>query len=147
MAEERATPRMSERWIPLLAAVVGLFGGAAGAYVGGSVANEGQQQRFENEQTAEARDLRLDAYADLLRACEAAYEIDEATSPARKSELVGELTAAQARASLITSSTDVQQAADELGPNEGACGKVAGDVHQSAKDRFIDAAQPEVAGE
>jgi CHASE1-domain containing sensor protein len=46
---------MSERWVPLLAAVVGLLGGMGGAYVGGTVANEGQQDRFEDERKAEMR--------------------------------------------------------------------------------------------
>ena len=58
---------MSERWVPLLAALVGLLGGMGGAYIGGSVANEGQQQRFENEQEARMQDLRRNTYADFLQ--------------------------------------------------------------------------------
>jgi hypothetical protein len=144
MAEERGAPRMSERWIPLLAAVVGLAGGTVGAYVGGSVANEGQQQRFENEQTAETRNLRLEAYAGLLEACESAYFIDgEATIEER----VADLRTAQARATLVTSSTEVREAARQLGPDEGACGTGKRIVLNSAEDSFIEAAQSEVTGE
>jgi hypothetical protein len=40
---------MSERWLTVLAAVLGLLGGMAGAAVGGYVANQGQEQRFEHE--------------------------------------------------------------------------------------------------
>jgi hypothetical protein len=140
---------MSERWIPLVAAVVGLLGGMGGAYVGGSVANEGQQQRFENEQEAETRDLRVDAYADLLKACEAAFFIEgEALGPVQTSQRVADLRAAQARASLVTSSTEVREAAGELGPNGGGCGMVEEPRHISLEESFIDAAQPEVtAGE
>jgi hypothetical protein len=44
---------MSDRWVPIVAAVVGVIGGMGGAYIGGSVANEGQRQRFEEQQVAE----------------------------------------------------------------------------------------------
>jgi hypothetical protein len=59
---------MSERWIPVLAAFLGLLGGIGGAFIGGAVANEGQQQRFENEQAIRAQDLRREAFADFLQA-------------------------------------------------------------------------------
>jgi hypothetical protein len=138
---------MSERWIPLLAAVVGLAGGTVGAYVGGSVANEGQQQRFENEQTAETRNLRVEAYSDLLKACESAYSIVSGQTEKEIAAAVADLTAAQARASLVTSSTEVREAARQLGPDEGACGTGKRIVLNSAEDSFIEAAQSEVTGE
>ena len=65
---------MGERCVPVLAAVLGLVGGTAGAYVGGSVANEGQQQRFANERTTRIDSLRIDMYAAYLR--ELAKEVD-----------------------------------------------------------------------
>ena len=37
---------MNERWIPVLAAVVGGLGGMGGALVGGSVANQGQEREY-----------------------------------------------------------------------------------------------------
>lgn len=137
--EERGAPRISERWIPLFAAVVGLAGGAIGAYVGGSVANEGQQHRFENEQTAETRNLRVDAYAALLAACESAYQTGRSVE--------SDLRAAQARARLITSSTEVREAARALGPDSGACGTGEREALDSAEESFIEAAQPEVTGD
>jgi hypothetical protein len=38
-----------------------------GALVGGSIANSGQEQRFENERRAARHDLRQDAYANYLQ--------------------------------------------------------------------------------
>jgi hypothetical protein len=59
---------MSDRWLPILAAVVGVLGGMGGAFIGGYVANEGQQQRFKEEQASQLRDLRRNAFAEYLRA-------------------------------------------------------------------------------
>jgi CHASE1-domain containing sensor protein len=61
---------MAERWLPVLAAVLGLLGGIGGAAVGGYVANKGQEQRFEEERAARIRDVRLDTYVKFLRAAE-----------------------------------------------------------------------------
>jgi hypothetical protein len=59
---------VSERWIPILAAVVGLIGGTAGAYIGGYVANQGQEARFNHEDETRQDDLRRTAFADFLQA-------------------------------------------------------------------------------
>jgi hypothetical protein len=56
-----------DRWIPVVAAVLGVLGGMGGALVGGSIANSGQEQRFENERRAARHDLRQDAYANYLQ--------------------------------------------------------------------------------
>jgi hypothetical protein len=58
---------MNGRWVPVVAAVVGLLGGMAGAYVGGSVANNGQQQRFESEREAARQDIRQETFAKYLQ--------------------------------------------------------------------------------
>lgn len=63
-------PEMNERWLPVLAAALGFFGGVAGAAVGGYVANEGQERRFEAERAARLRVLRTEAYRTFLRAAE-----------------------------------------------------------------------------
>jgi CHASE1-domain containing sensor protein len=133
---------VSERWVPLLAAVVGLLGGMGGAYIGGSVANEGQQQRFESEQAAESRDLRRDADADFLEACEALNFGGTSTTPAAR---VGELFAAEARVTLVTSSSEVRAAALKL-LNACHSGLLSEDPakYQAVRDSFIDAAQREV---
>jgi hypothetical protein len=59
---------MNERWIPVLAAVVGVLGGMGGALVGGSLANQGQEQRFEIERQAAIQDVHTEAYATYLEA-------------------------------------------------------------------------------
>jgi hypothetical protein len=134
---------MSERWVPLLAAVVGLLGGIGGAYVGGTVANQRQQDRFEYEQSAEARNLRMDAYVDFLKACETAFNFSDKLDPVQVSRGVGELYAAQSRASLVTSSASVADAAGRLAR---ACQVSKSDpVVGEPGRRFIDAAQGELA--
>ncbi|HEX5896572.1 MAG TPA: hypothetical protein VFY47_09610 [Thermoleophilaceae bacterium] len=133
---------MSERWVPLLAAAVGLLGGMGGAYVGGTLANEGQQDRFEAERKAETRNIRLDAYVDFLKACETAFYIDETFSRAEKTRLTGELSAALARAALVTSSADVPPAAGTLAE---ACREDDDDpVARGPGIRFLEAAHPEL---
>jgi hypothetical protein len=138
---------MPERWMPLLAATVGLLGGVGGAYIGGVVAIKEQQERFENEQRTETRNLRINAYVDLLKACETTFYIDESLSKTQTNQRVGDLRAAQARASLMTSSNEVQTAAGTLGPNEGACGDIDLAQHISAQQTFVDAAKPEVTAD
>ena len=59
---------MSDRWIPVLAAVVGLLGGMGGAFIGGYVANEGQERRFDNERDVRREEERRTTYADFLQA-------------------------------------------------------------------------------
>jgi len=57
---------MDARWMPLFAAAVGVLGGVGGAYIGGVVANEGQERQSQKERTAAMQDLRRDAYGDFL---------------------------------------------------------------------------------
>jgi hypothetical protein len=59
--------RVPNRWIPILAAAVGVLGGMGGALVGGYISNQGQEQQFENQQEAARVDLRRDAYARYLQ--------------------------------------------------------------------------------
>jgi hypothetical protein len=61
---------MNDRWLPVLAAILGVLGGVAGAAVGGYVANKGQEQRLEAERDSRMLDQRLDAYVRFLRAVE-----------------------------------------------------------------------------
>ena len=69
---------MNERWLPVLAAILGVLGGVAGAAVGGYVANQGQERRLEAERASRMLDRRINAYVELLRAAE--NESDEATA-------------------------------------------------------------------
>lgn len=61
---------MDARWVPILAAGVGIFGGVGGAYVGGSLANAGEQNRISSERRAQVQDLRIRAYGEFLQSAE-----------------------------------------------------------------------------
>src|SRR5262245_53610031 len=98
---------MPERWLPVLAAVLGLLGGIAGAAVGGYIANKGQEQRLEEERAARIRDVRLDTYAKFLRA----VENEHFHARAAAEEVV---TRAEAEVALITSSAALREAAEML---------------------------------
>ena len=62
-------------WVPVLAAVlaavIGLAAGIGGAWIGGSVANEGQQKQFKNQRLAHAQDLLEAEYSNFLGAAQA----------------------------------------------------------------------------
>ena len=59
---------MSDRWIPVLAAVVGVLGGIGGAGIGGCVANQGEERRLNSERQTARLDSEQDAYASYLEA-------------------------------------------------------------------------------
>ena len=59
--------RLPDRWLPIVAATVGVLGGMGGALVGGYISNQGQEQQFENQREAARDDLRQDAYANFLQ--------------------------------------------------------------------------------
>jgi hypothetical protein len=61
---------VSDRWIPVLAAAVGVLGGVGGALIGGYWANEGQEERLLAEQQAATRNVRRETYATYLQAAE-----------------------------------------------------------------------------
>jgi riboflavin synthase alpha subunit len=125
-----------ERWIPLVAAAVGLLGGMGGAFIGGWVANEGQQQRFEAEQVAQTRDLRIETYSEFLKACgEVQLEGTRAN--------IAKVNAAEARVSLVTSSTEVREAASEF-RKVALADNVPESAFTDARDRFVEAALPEI---
>jgi CHASE1-domain containing sensor protein len=97
---------MPERWLPVLAAVLGLLGGIGGAAVGGYVANKGQEQRFAEQRAARIRDVRLDTYAKFLRAAENEH------FNARASDDI--ITRAEAEVDLMASSDALREAAAML---------------------------------
>ena len=104
MAEK--TLGMAERWLAVLAAVLGLLGGIGGAAVGGYVANKGQEQRFEEERAARIRDVRLDTYVKYLRAAENEHFHAQASDDI--------ITRAEAEVDLIASSDALREAAAML---------------------------------
>jgi hypothetical protein len=95
-------------WIPVLAAVVGLIGGVGGAYVGGEVSNNGQEQQFENQRLAEVQDLLIGAYGNYLRAS-SRWVLDPDSE-----ELRAEALAAETEVEFLAASPEVDVAAQQL---------------------------------
>lgn len=62
---------MDAKWIPILAAGLGVLGGIGGAIVGGSLANAAQENQLESEQEAAINDLRRATHARYLGAADA----------------------------------------------------------------------------
>ena len=115
---------MDTRWMPLLAAAVGVIGGVAGAYIGGVVANEGQEQTSEKERAVALQELRRDTYGDFLgtvqelRTTGLALTEDEDGFTSRDqvqlNEIAVRLYVAKARVDLVTASAAVEQAAAKV---------------------------------
>ena len=129
MAEEGVSRMPGGWWIPVLAAVVGLVGGVGGAYVGGEVSNNGQEQQFENQRAAELQDLLIGAYASYLRV-NSRWALD----PDSK----------QLRAEALAAETEVEFEAADPGVDDTAqqlfdVVEERGD-YDAARDDFIEAA-------
>jgi ATP/maltotriose-dependent transcriptional regulator MalT len=129
MAEEGASKMPGGWWIPVLAAVVGLVGGVGGAYVGGEVSNNGQEQQFENQRAAELQDLLIGAYASYLRA-NSRWALD----PESK-QLRAEALAAETEVEFEAADSDVDVAAQGLFDVVEQRGN-----YDAARDHFIEAA-------
>ena len=61
---------MLERWTAVVAATLGLFAGMGGAFIGGNVANKGQQQLFREQRATRLEDARRATYVAYLRELE-----------------------------------------------------------------------------
>jgi hypothetical protein len=128
---------MSEHWIPVIAAIVGVLGGMGGAFIGGYVANEGEQQRFNEERTAQTEDFRRDTFAKFLAAAES-YRFRGGTPDS--------VLADEAKVSLLTRSTEVREAARSVSRAAQTSTTGANDAnYRRTRDRFINLAQHEIA--
>lgn len=123
--------------MPIVAAALGVLGGMGGAFIGGNVANEGQQQRFHDEQTVRMRDLKREAYAEHVKACGNVVLEGTLTN-------IAKVHATEARVVLFTSSIDVRQAASKLS-HEALKSEVSSLAYAQARDSFVEAAEPEIA--
>jgi hypothetical protein len=126
---------MSDRWVTVLAAVLGLLGGMAGAAVGGFVANQGQEQRFEHERATEIRDLRIDTYVKFLRAVEG-----EHNEPVATEDRV--VRTAEAEVSLVAPTTAIREAASSLTQN--ALDATTENEYTRLRNEFVHLAQVEI---
>lgn len=142
---------MDARWMPMLAAGLGVLGGIGGTLVGGYVANQGQEKRLDQERAAAIADLRIAAYGDYLGAAQEVV----ATALARRSQAdvnaaYIRLSIAEARVVLVAQDDKVSEAAetlrlavtadDQLSPEEQA----TIDAYNEAADQFLDVARLEV---
>ena len=121
---------MDARWMPLLAAAVGVLGAVAGALVGGAVANSGQEQGFERQRAADIQDLRIKTYGEFLgtaRALLATFETDAA----RQGKKYVELQVAAARVDLIAETPEVAAAAVRVTDATGD------DPHKTAEEEIV----------
>jgi hypothetical protein len=100
-------------WIPVLAAVVGLVGGVGGAFVGGEVANKGQEQQFENQRTAELQDLLIDTYGTYLRDATTTWFAAKSGDPSFE-QLAAEALASETEVEFLAASPEVDDAAQQL---------------------------------
>jgi hypothetical protein len=83
---------MDARWLPILAAALGVLGGVLGALAGGWIANEGQESQFKSERAAEIQNFRIEAYGNFAGTAEA-LALTLATDP---SEAATETNASEA---------------------------------------------------
>jgi hypothetical protein len=124
---------VNERWIPILAGVVGVIGGIGGAVAGGWVTNEGQQQRLDDQRAAELRKLRIESYSNFTR------ELEES---AQLGGLQAEVRAAHARVLLVATSPTLREAAGVA--LEAAVATPDDPSYTSKRDIFVDLAQEEI---
>jgi hypothetical protein len=107
----------------------------AGAAVGGYVANEGQEQRFEHERATELRDLRIDTYVKFLRAAEG-----EHNRPVGTQDVI--VRTASAEVSLVARDPAIRDAASKL--TEEALFASSEATYTRLRNDFIELAQAEI---
>jgi hypothetical protein len=105
--------------MPLLAAGLGVLGGIAGAFIGGYLANEGAESRFESERAGAEQDLRRDTYGTYLGTAQelwAEYLADDGSDAAEDAIAAAgvRLFVAQARVRLVAENDEVEDAAKRL---------------------------------
>jgi hypothetical protein len=141
LRDEEHRTTVDARLIPLLVAAVGVAGGVGGAFVGGKMANEGQEKQSESERAAAKQALRVDAYADYLGSAEALVgKLSLDFSENEREEALIQLLADEARAVIVAGRAKViQQEADEVtkavsNQDEDAYNKAATAFFHAARD-------------
>jgi hypothetical protein len=101
--------------MPIVAATIGLLGGLGGALVGGWLANEGQERRFERERAAAKQDLLREVYGTYLETAEEVWaSFLTELSPEEINAVGVRLLVAQRRVALVTENDEVNDAATEV---------------------------------
>ena len=130
---EQEGRNVDERWMPILAGVVGVIGGIGGAFVGGWVANAGQQERFESERVAQLQDFKIETYANFAKELEDSAQLggDQA-----------EVRAAHASVLLVSSSDALREASEVA--LAAAVATPDDPTYTEKRDAFVELAQEEV---
>jgi CHASE1-domain containing sensor protein len=131
---------MSDRWLPVVAAILGVLGGVAGAAVGGYVANKGQEQRFEAERDSRRLDQRIDAYVGFLRAVE-----NEKTEAGRYDDAI--FITAAAEVELVARNAALQRAARRLKDEMSSYEQGNPGPYKQARREFIELANADIEAE
>jgi hypothetical protein len=87
--------------MPLLAAGLGVVGGIAGAFIGGSLANEGQERRLKSERSDAAQALRRETYAEFIGSADEVALALQASSPDQIVSAFGRLLGAKGRVLIV----------------------------------------------
>jgi hypothetical protein len=150
VSDSGESARVSDRWIPVMAAAVGVLGGMGGALIGGYVANQGQEQRFQAEREASMTDLRRETYATYLRAADrllarwtitgGSLRTEKERSEFLEAELIPIVTA-QAAVDLVAND-EVQHAAVDI-TNAFRRGTTDAE-YVGLRAKFVDVAQEEI---
>lgn len=128
--------------MPLLAAAVGVLGGVGGAYIGGVVANEGQEQQSKSERAGAIQDSRIEEYGNFIATAE---EIRAEILAGENPNPAGiRLFKAQAVVALITENVEVEEAATAV-VKELTGGRGSYADYVKARDQFRDVARDEIA--
>lgn len=106
---------MDARWMPILAATLGVIGGLAGALAGGFIANHGQVEEFKRDRAAARQDLRTDVYGEYLGTAEA-YVLANllGLTDAEKNAQLVKLFVTRARVFLVREDIEVEKAAEAI---------------------------------
>ena len=144
--------RLPDRWIPVVAATVGVLGGMGGALVGGYISIQGQEDRAQDEREAVQREVRRETYATYIQAVEGFLQNAAAVGDFKtraeeaafiKAEGIPVLTAL-AVVDLVADD-EVQDAAHAITDAlESEDGIASDEEWESLKENFIDLAQKDI---
>jgi len=135
------------RWLPILAAALGVLGGIGGAFIGGSLANAGAEKRLEKERAAQVQDIRIDVYGTYLGTAD---ELATAWLEGDQEEIadgIKKLFVAEAKVSVIAEDQDAFETAaqqiNQILTNEGLTQEGL-PQYQLAYKAFLDFARDEI---
>jgi hypothetical protein len=145
---------MNARWMPLFAAALGVLGGVGGALIGGYLANEGAERRFDQERAAQLGDQRSEAYGNFLgTSLEVSTDLLFGRPEDEQADSIARLYVTQAKAIIAAHDQEVtavetSQVTEILDPDEGSYSEDQLDAYvREAEDVFRLARSEITAGE